>query len=195
MGKILFSASKTGCKIKKTKVFDGLFFRSRVASLFVLFFLLTLFLPSCLKRDYSHDLVNPQDVLLSIEIPKNKLAFENLSSILYDSLWNHFNGVGYQLSEKNEEFALVVEIKKIDSSYKFLSPDLLTYATKVRVSLFCKLVNKDGDEVAKKNFVYSKLIPRAKDYVENSGFSDFEYKKLFEWCAPKIERYFKRFCA
>jgi hypothetical protein len=133
-------------------------------------------------------------VSLSLEMPKNKLVFENLSAMVYDALWKHFKRVGYRLeTDKNSSYSLRITIQNVDSAHKFLSPDLLTYAVKRRVDLLCQLFDENNKLQAQKVFLCSILIPRAKDYVENSNFYDFEYKKLFERYAPKIDYYFRPF--
>lgn len=143
-------------------------------------------------------------VSLFIEVPQNRLVFDNLSSVVYDALWNHFDRVGYDLVKSSTNTsvantsvantsALRVTIKKVDSPDKFLSPDLLVYAVKTRVELLCELFDAGDKLVAKKLFVMSCLISKAKDHVVNSNFYDYKYKKLFERYAPKIDHYFRPF--
>lgn len=153
--------------------------------------LLVLF--SCSSKQYSRQRIESCNVF--IEMPQNKLAFENLSTALYDALWEHFSRVGYQLCcSKGGAYTLRATIKDINSSQnKFLSPDLLTYASRIRVELLCQLLDHDDKIIATKTFICSSLIPKAKDYVANSGFEDFEYKKLFNRYAPKIDYYFRKF--
>lgn len=155
-----------------------------------------LFFPSCFQKKYSKTVfAEPSQVSLCLEMPQNKLVFENLSAMVYDALWNHFSRVGYRLvSEKEDCYTLKVMISDVDSSHnRFLSPDLLTYAVKVRVELLCQLFDKDNKLKAQKVFFCCSLVPRAKDYVENSNFEDFEYKKLFNRYAPKVDYYFRKF--
>lgn len=161
--------------------------------MFLVFFISAIFFPSCLYKKFSKEMLAvPSNISLFLEMPQNKLVFENLSAMLYDSLWNHFDRVGYSLkATKKNCYSLKVTIKDVDSSYKFLSPDLLTYAVKAKVELLCQLFDQQGRLKAEKVFHCSSLVSRAKDYVQNSSFYDFEYKKLFERYASKIDYYFR----
>ncbi len=152
-----------------------------------------LILPSCGYKNYTRqEFTSARNISLAIDVPDNKLVFENLSSIVYSSVWSHFRRVGYKLvDKKNCSYYLKILVKKLDSPYKFLSPDLLTYSIKMKVDLLCQLFDNKNILIAKKVFSLSTLIPKSKSYVENSKFSDFEYKRLFNKYAYKIDNYFR----
>jgi len=162
--------------------------------IFVFFFVSVLF-SSCGYQRCSRDtFLSSGDVLLTIEMPQNKLVFENMSVLVYDSLWSYFDRVGYKLvGTKQASHVLKTTIKDVDSSYKFLSPDLLTYAVKMKVVLFCRLFDTSEKLIAKKEFTFSTLIPKAKEYVVNSKFSEFEYRRLLEQRVCRIDQYFRPF--
>ena len=162
---------------------------------YFIFICFVIIFPSCVYKKCSKEkFAVPSSVSLCLEMPQNKLVFENLSAMLYDSLWDHFDRVGYSLQgRKNSCYSLKVTIKNVDTSYKYLSPDLLTYAEKIRIELLCQLFDESNILRRQKTFLCSSLMPVAKDYVENSKFSDFEYRKLFERYAPKIDYYFRPF--
>lgn len=135
----------------------------------------------------------PDHIALYIEMPENKLVFENVSALLYRSLWDHFDRAGYTLHKEQDAFRLNTCIEKIDASHKYLSPDLLTYAVRVRVDILCKLYDKKGILIKQKVFNFATLVSRSKDYVENSQITDFEYVRLFDRYVHKIDTYFKRY--
>lgn len=157
-----------------------------------------LFFSSCCRENLSVVSLSSKVIPLHIEMPENKIVFENLSSLVYDVLWQHFSSVGFRLCGKKEaSYSLKVTIKNIDTGYKFLSPDLLTYATNMKIDLFCELhdlrediVNKEK-KVTKKTFTFRPLVHKAKDYVENSLFTYVEYRRLFEREVYKIDHYFR----
>jgi hypothetical protein len=128
---------------------------------------------------------------LNIEVPENKIVFENLSPLVYDVLWKHFSRVGFRLCDKKDAwYSLKVTIKNVATDYKFLSPDLLTYAIKMKVDLLCEWRGKDK-KVIRKMFSFRTLVPKAKDYVENSLFIHVEYRRLLEREVYKIDHYFR----
>ena len=159
-----------------------------------------LLLPSCAYKRCSQEKFLPtHTAALSIEMPENKLVFENISALVYDSVWSHFDRVGYHLVDtRDARYSLQITVKDVSSVYKFLSPDLLTYAERIKIELFCRVVDEESQTeenkvVAKKLFLFSALFSKAKDHVENSVFSDFEYRRLFEQQAYKIDHYFRPF--
>lgn len=166
--------------------------------------ILLLVLPSCIPTKNSHKKFSmlQEQIHLCVEIPKNNIVFENISPMLYEVLWKHFSRVGFLLVDKKDVarngvkhdtgcYSLGVEIKNVDTNYKFLSPDLLSYASKVKIELLCKLYNRNNELCAQKLFIFRTLISNAKDFVENSTFTDYEYRRLFERNVHKIDQYFR----
>ena len=90
-------------------------------------------------------------------------------------------------------YSIKTSIVKINSFYKFLSPDLLSYAERKKIEMLCCLFGKDGNLLAKKIFVFTILIPKASNYIENSKFSDFTYKKSLQRQVCRIDNYFRPF--
>lgn len=139
-------------------------------------------------------------VELALSMPDNKLVFENLSPMVYEVLWNHFERVGFTLVKGGGGcHTLKVKVVGIDSckgdgtSYKFLSPDLLTYATKVKIDLLCQLFDKNDHLCVQKVFSFSTLVSKAKEHVANSSFTDFEYRQMLEHEVYKIDHFFRPF--
>jgi len=162
----------------------------------VFFSIVLLFFQSCALRHCTNQVVSLSNrkIPLFIEMPENKLVFENLSPIVYDSLWNHFDRVGFTLVDSPRDcYVLKVAIKDVDSPYKFLSPDLLSYAVKMKIELLCQLFNKDQTMCVQKVFSFTTLISKAEDHVVNSSFIDFEYRRLLEREIHKIDHYFRPF--
>jgi len=159
------------------------------------FFLFLLLFPSCVPQRCSDrsSSVDHKNIKLYLEMPDNKLVFENYSSLVYSALWDHFDRVGFCLVDSSRDaFRLKVTLKNIESVHKFLSPDLLSYAVKMRIDLFCQLYDSDGQLVDKKLFSFATLIPKAQDHVLNSSFEDDSYRQLMKREAYKIDLYFRR---
>jgi hypothetical protein len=70
--------------------------------------LLVLLLPACLHQgQYSNELFSAgSSINLCLDMPQNKLVFENMSPLVYEALWNHFNRVGYHLVDKKRRVTL-----------------------------------------------------------------------------------------
>ncbi|MBU1007527.1 hypothetical protein KKA53_00375 [Candidatus Dependentiae bacterium] len=160
------------------------------------FILIAFFFPSCLHKSCSKELASlgGKEIRLCLEMPENKLVFENLSPIVYDALWCHFDRVGFKLVDTlGDCHVLKVTVKKNDSPYKFLSPDLLSYSVKMKIDLLCRLFDRNEKLCAQRLFSFTTLVSKAKDHVMNSGFIDFEYCRLFEREAYRIDQYFRPF--
>lgn len=134
----------------------------------------------------------PKHADLCIEMPENRLVFENVASMLYTALWEQYERLGYRLvTKRSASHVLRVKIKNIVTGHKFLSSDLLTYGIRKRVVLEAVLSAFRDGVLASKIFTFSVFVPKAKDHVLNSSFVDFENKNLFERAAYKVEQYFR----
>ena len=159
------------------------------------FLILAIFFSSCVpQRCRAHQSsVAHKNIKLYIEMPENKLVFENYSSLVYSALWDHFGRVGFCLVDSPMgAFRLKATIKNVESVHKFFSPDLLSYAVKMRIDLFCQLYGSDGHLIDKKLFSFATLVPKAQDHVLNSSFEDDSYRLLMEREVHKIDLYFRR---
>jgi hypothetical protein len=135
-------------------------------------------------------------VPLFIEIPENSLVFENVSGLIYKSLYNYFRNVGYHLVDSNKDAcSLKIKVKKVDPIDKLISPDVLTYASRIEVELLCVAIDKHGNQICKeKGFFASTLVSKSKNSKLNASFFDFELTKLLERrMAPRIEQHFRSF--
>jgi hypothetical protein len=165
-------------------------------SRFALRSLLLLLLPACSikrisMRDYS---VRAADIPVFIELPKNDLVFENISPLVYEIFTEHFERVGYRVMEKAADgYTLGVTIKRLDPSYRYISPDIVLFHTTILLELLVQLHNYKGDVVAQKSFTYTTLISKPQNPILNSDFLDFEYTRLLKKAAPKVEQYFRPF--
>ena len=85
--------------------------------------LLILFFPACAYKKCSQEKFLPTETAsLSIEMPENKLVFENLSALVYDAVWSHFDRVGYHLVDNRDaRYSLQITVKDVRSVYNFLS--------------------------------------------------------------------------
>lgn len=160
---------------------------------FFLILFLPFFLSSCSKNNIKKNHTQNQQSIF-IEMPQNKLVFENLSSLVYESINSNFLRLGIKLTgDKKNSFYLRTLIENLDTDYKFLSPDLLTYTEKIRIDLNCQLFDSNDKLLNEKKFSFSTFISKPKDYSDNSSFLDFEYRKLLDRDSYRIARYFKKF--
>ena len=151
------------------------------------------FLSSCSKNNINKNTSKNHQPIF-IEMPQNKLVFENLSSLAYESLSSNFFRLGFRLfDDKKNCFYLRTMVENLDTDYKFLSPDLLTYTEKIRIDLNCQLFDYNDKLLSEKKFSFSTFISKSKDYSDNSSFLDFEYRKLLDRESYRIAKYFKKF--
>ena len=158
------------------------------------YFLFLVFLfPSCGYQKFSKNQVmkNIHDPIF-ISMPKNPLVFDNISSIFYKSLFLTYKRLGYDLADGAlGSFVLKTKIKSLNPVEKFVSPDLLLYNERIGLIVYCRMFDINKKLIAQKTFEYSRLISYPKDPIQNSKFLDFEYKKLMDRIAIRIERYFR----
>lgn len=158
------------------------------------FLLLSSLIPCCqLKQGITQHLaLKNQEVPVFLEIPKNTMVFENLSPLVYDVMHAHLKRIGYKLVDsKNDGYTLQITIKDLSPSYKYVSPDVLLFHATIRLELSCNLLNYGQKSVIQKKFTFSTLLSKPQNPIINSDFSDFEYTKLLEKAAPKIEQFFR----
>lgn len=127
-------------------------------------------------------------------MPENVLVFENVSGIIYKALYNYYRNVGYHLVDKKKDAcSLKIKIKKIDPVDKLISPDVLTYASRIEVELVCCALDRNNNVIGKeKEFLFSTLVSKSKNAKLNADFFDFELKRLIERrAAPRIEQHFR----
>jgi len=160
----------------------------------VYFFIFTaLLLSSCSRQKYSHSSITSVDApSLFIHMPENKLVFRNLSPMVFQTIWNHFDRVGFTMVTKNKDcFSLNVTIQELTSTHKFLSADVLTYGVRMKITLLCQLFDFHGTLAAQKTFSFSTFISKSKDHVLNDVFLEHEYEKLLQRRVPQIDHYFR----
>jgi hypothetical protein len=158
--------------------------------------LLALLLPACQLRrgGATYQLRERIKTSIFIELPSNSNVFENISSLVYESLVSHFQRVGYKVvSNQSSAYSLRITIKNLEPIQKYVSPDILLFHSTVKLELYCQLLNYRKEVVAEKTFYFDRLISKPKNPVLNSDFLNYEYKKLMWNAAPKIEQYFKKF--
>ena len=135
---------------------------------------------------------NKNAVPLFIKMPANTLVFENISHLLHTTLVYHFKRVGYPLAQQaHDGYTLALSIKALTPTQKYVSPDVLLFHARLKLELTCELYNFNNLLIKQKTFCFSTLISKPINPILNSSFLDFEYKKLFERAAPKIEQYIR----
>lgn len=153
-----------------------------------------LFLPGCLfkhatSRNFS---VQKHAVPVFVPMPVCNQIYENISPLVYDSIVEHFELVGYKIScKQSDAYTLKIIVKSLDPVQKYISPDVLLFHSTIKLELECQLLNFSQSVVASKVFYFYHLISKAKDPVVSSDFLDFEYKSLLRKATPKIEQYFR----
>lgn len=127
-----------------------------------------------------------------IELSQNSQVYENISPIVYNVIVEHFELVGYKISNGHANaYSLRVLIKNLEPIQKFVSPDILLFNSVVRLDLECQLLSFDKSLLASNKFYFCNLMSKPKNPVISSDFLDFEYKRLLRIAAPKIEQYFR----
>lgn len=156
---------------------------------------LLLLVSGCVSKHFSHRILScNQCEPLFIEVPQNNLAFENLAPAIYEVLSDHFQRVGFTLHQNNKNcYTLRVRILNVDSSHKFLSPDLLTYSVTMKMEFDCQLLDTTQKICAQKKFSFTALISEPKDYIMNSEFFDYGYRQTLIRNVHKIDQYFRKY--
>ena len=165
---------------------ENLFFVTCIALLFLF--------SSCAYKKSSYHLVAKNiDAPIFIQMPENVLVFENISYIVYTSLWNRFRQLGYRLVDKNEKaFLLKVKIKNLEPIHKLISSDVIMHSMQIKLELFCQAFDKNKRLLVQKNFSFLSLVCKPKNSIMNSGAFEAAYKELMEKrAAPKIEQHFR----
>ncbi|MFH1254343.1 MAG: hypothetical protein V1646_02820 [bacterium] len=152
-------------------------------------FLSGCFLKHTTCRNFS---IQKQMAPVFVQMPISNQVYENITSLVYDSIIEHFELVGYKIScKQNDAYTLKVTVKSLDPVQKYVSPDILLFHSTIRLELECQLLNFNQSVVASKVFYFYHLISKPKNPVTTSDFLDFEYKKLLRKAMPKIEQYFR----
>jgi hypothetical protein len=160
-----------------------------------LFFLALSCFSSC-AREKNISIAEPEvkQNKMFIQMPRNPHVFENVAPLVYDALWNHFARVGFKVVDNERDaYMLSVVIQKVEPEYRFISPDLLTYAFKLEIQILCKLFDENKKLCAQKTFYFSTMVSKPKKSVLLSAFLNFEYKRLLERCVAQIDYYFRPF--
>lgn len=167
-------------------------FFSHVLLIFTVFSIL--FLSGCFFKHttFRKSLVQKQIAPIFVQMPISNQVYENIAPLVYDSIVEHFELVGYKIScNQHDAYTFKITIKSLDPVQKYVSPDILLFHSTIRLELECQLLNYNKSIVASKVFYFYHLISKPKDPVTSSDFLDFEYRNLLKRAAPKIEQYFR----
>ena len=163
-----------------------------------IFFIIPLFLlllcTACIpkKHTVSDTSVRTAAIPLFIEMPRNVLAFDNIAPMLYQSLHQHCLRVGYDMVNKpSDGYSLHVNIKKFDPVNKLVLPEVVLAHYTIVLELEATLFDFNHTAVVQKTFTFSSLISRPRNPILKSDFVTYEYKRLFERSAPRIEHFFR----
>ncbi len=162
---------------------------------FLFFIFLIGLLPSCTYKNFSKNIVikkikNP----IFISMVQNSLAFENISPILYESVFKQYLRLGYRIAtDKEYAFNLNIKIKTLSPIENFISKDLLVYNVRVNLVVICELFNLQNILIKKKKFELSRLVSIPDDPLNSSSYFDYEYRQLISYLSIKIERYFRKY--
>lgn len=155
-----------------------------------------LFLPGCVFkhatcRSFS---IKKQTVPIFVQMPTSNQVYENIAPLVYDSVVEYFELVGYKIScNRRDAYSLKITIKSLDPVQKYVSPDILLFHSTIKLELECQLLNFNQSVVASKLFYFYHLISKPKIPETSSDFLDFEYRKLLRKAIPKIEQYFRSY--
>jgi hypothetical protein len=162
---------------------------------FVCSFLVILFFNSCIYKKSSYNYVAKNlSVPIFISIPENTTVFENVSPIIYKSVWNYYNNLGYNLMNKKENsYVLKIKLKSLEPTTKFISSDVILYSMQMKLELECTAFDKEQKQLAQKKFIFYTLISKPQNTILNPGVFEYEYNKLMQRACPKIEQYFRKY--
>ncbi len=154
-----------------------------------------IFVNSCAYKNFSHNIVAQKvKTPVFIQMPENSLVFQNVSNLVYKSIYNYFARVGYRHSNSTKNaFVFKVKIKRLEPVQKFISPDLLLYDQNITLELDCSLFDVNNKLLASKSFSFFTLLSKPKNPILNSGFLDYEYTNLLRRSVPKVEQYFRKY--
>ncbi|MCK4264757.1 hypothetical protein KAW80_00180 [Candidatus Babeliales bacterium] len=154
-----------------------------------------LIVSGCSKKEvFKKEPENLQQLGIFIGMPENLTVLENISSSVHEILSRHFQRVGFNLlSKKNSDFKIYIKILGLEYPERFVSPDVLPYALKVKISFECKLFDKHDKLITSKKFSFLKWLNRSRDPVLNWTYLHVQYRKLIEESVPRIDQFFRPF--
>lgn len=148
--------------------------------------------PACTPKKTHFSELRAHSLPLFISPPVSIHAFENISPLVYDVVTTHFTRVGYHIVTKpTQGYTLKITIKNIDPAYKYVSPDIVLFHTKITMTLACSLINYQKTVVATKEFTNTLLVTKPQNPSLQSDFQHFAYTKILEKMAPRIEQYMR----
>ncbi len=153
-------------------------------------------LSSCVyQKKHISTLVKSEDYeSIFISIPESGYVFENIASMTYQALCEHFFRIGYYVADKfGQGYELRCVIRYFKPYQKYLSPDVLPFHIEIKLEILCQLYDYAETLKAEKIFYFSTLICRPRKPILTSSFLRFEYKKLMRRSIPRIEQYFRPF--
>ena len=126
---------------------------------------------------------------LSIAMPQNKHVLFNISPLIYSALYQQFEKVGYQLqSSVGSGYLLKTEILEFEGAEKFISPDFLTYGSRLKLVILVQLFSTDGTFLVEKIITESAVFLRPKKSVFNSSYLEFTTERMLRMVALRIEQ-------
>ena len=156
---------------------------------------LILCLSSCIYQNSSYNYVAKNiHTPIFICMPENVLVFENVSPIVYKSIWNYYNNLGYNLvNTQKDSCALKIKIKSLEPTTKYISSDVILFSMQIKIELECTALDKGQKQLAQKNFKFFTLISKPENTILNPGVFEYEYNKLMQRACPRIEQYFRKY--
>lgn len=149
-------------------------------------------IPACTPKKTHLSELRAHSLPLFIAPPVSIHAFEHISPLVYDSVTTHFTRVGYHLVTKPKQgYILKITIKNSDPTYKYVSPDIVLFHTKITMTLACSLINYQGTVVATKEFTNTLLVSKPNNPSLQSDVQHFAHTKILEKMAQRIEQYMR----
>lgn len=131
---------------------------------------------------------------LFIEMPRNTLVYDNLSPIVYESLWNHFKRVDYKLQTHAEgAYRLSTKIKDLKEADRLVSPDIMTYGFRAILTMECTLCDKEGKKIDSKTFIFTKWTFKSNNPSLHQLYLNTQYQEMLDRAVIKIDHYFRKF--
>ncbi len=135
----------------------------------------SLLLVSCGKQALAPQHAPP----LFLELPRNTAVYDDIAPIIYDALHQELINTGFTLADNNTSaYTLRLAIDQLEPTDKLISPDIVLFATTMRISVNLKLLNHAGNIVHTKTFSCATLVSKPLNPLLSSDFTNISYQEL-----------------
>ena len=164
-------------------------------NIYFLLFLVSLFsFTSCSKNYKKSASVSLYAISLHLSMPQNKHVLFNISPLVYNALYSQFERAGYYMKTIDSiGYTLKTEVLEFEGIEKLISPDFLTYGSRLRLVLQVQLCDEVGKILVEQSFSQSTVFLRPKKSVFNSAYLEFVTQRMLTMLALRIENQLRHF--